>query len=51
MTPALVVALLLDPQARITRAGNVGDGGTRALYERERRRAALLAPRDLSDER
>jgi redox-sensitive bicupin YhaK (pirin superfamily) len=38
--PSLLVAFLLDPSARITREGNVGDGGTRALYERERRRAA-----------
>jgi redox-sensitive bicupin YhaK (pirin superfamily) len=38
--PSLLVAFLLDPEARITREGNVGDGGTRALYEMERRRAA-----------
>ena len=30
-TPSLVVAFLIDPDARITREGNVGDGGARAL--------------------
>jgi len=38
--PSLVVAFLLDPEAKITREGNVGDGGTRALDAIERRRAA-----------
>jgi redox-sensitive bicupin YhaK (pirin superfamily) len=36
--PALLVAFLIDPKARITTEGNVGDGGTRALDAMLRKR-------------
>ena len=35
--PSSLVAFLIDPHAKITREGNVGDGGTRALDARLRR--------------
>jgi redox-sensitive bicupin YhaK (pirin superfamily) len=38
--PSLVVAFVIDPAARVTREGTIGDGGTRRIYEMEKRRAA-----------